>query len=129
MVDKITESMPSISNLGGAAQKVEKVGAGQDFSSFMKDATEKKRETLKKRIKDIQNKIKEKNANKNITLTTSRANYIDPRITVAFFKNYDIPIEKAFSKTLMKNFVWALDTPKSYTFSTKLILSAMGEQF
>ena len=47
MVDKITESMPSISNLGGAAQKVEKVGAGQDFSSFMKDATENSIETLK----------------------------------------------------------------------------------
>jgi flagellar hook-basal body complex protein FliE len=47
MVDKITESMPSISNLGGAAQKVEKVGAGQDFSSFMQDATENSIETLK----------------------------------------------------------------------------------
>ena len=47
MVDKITESMPSISNLGGAAQKVEKVGAGQDFSSFMKDAAENSIETLK----------------------------------------------------------------------------------
>ena len=47
MVDKITESMPSISNLGGAAQKVEKVGTGQDFSSFMKDATENSIETLK----------------------------------------------------------------------------------
>ena len=47
MVDKITESMPSISNLVGDAQKVEKVGAGQDFSSFMKDATENSIETLK----------------------------------------------------------------------------------
>ena len=47
MVDKITESMPSISNLGGAAQQVEKVGAGQDFSSFMKDAAENSIETLK----------------------------------------------------------------------------------
>ena len=47
MVDKITESMPSISNLGGAAPKVEKVGAGQDFSSFMKDAAENSIETLK----------------------------------------------------------------------------------
>ena len=47
MVDKITESMPSISNLGGAAQKTENVGAGQDFSSFMKDATENSIETLK----------------------------------------------------------------------------------
>ena len=47
MVDKITESMPSISNLGGVAQEAEKVGAGQDFSSFMKAATENSIETLK----------------------------------------------------------------------------------
>ena len=47
MVDKITESMPSMSNLGGGAQKAENVGAGQDFSSFMKDATENSIETLK----------------------------------------------------------------------------------
>ena len=47
MVDKITEGMPSISNLGGAAQKAENVGAGQDFSSFMKDAAENSIETLK----------------------------------------------------------------------------------
>ena len=46
MVDKIIEGMPSISNLGGAAQKAENVGAGQDFSSFMKDATENSIETL-----------------------------------------------------------------------------------
>ncbi len=47
MVDKITEGMPRISNLGGAAQKAEKEGAGQDFSSFMKDAAENSIETLK----------------------------------------------------------------------------------
>ena len=47
MVDKITESMPSISNLGGGAQKTENVGGGQDFSCFMKDATENSIETLK----------------------------------------------------------------------------------
>ena len=47
MVDKIAESMPNISNLGGTAQKSENVGGGQDFSSFMKDASENSIETLK----------------------------------------------------------------------------------
>ena len=47
MVDKIIESMPNISNLGGAAQKVENAGGGQDFSSFMKEATRNSIETLK----------------------------------------------------------------------------------
>tara|TARA_Y100001978_G_C23630857_1_gene403362 strand:- start:855 stop:1154 length:300 start_codon:yes stop_codon:yes gene_type:complete len=47
MVDKIAESMPNISNLGGTAQKSENVGGGQDFSSFMKEASENSIETLK----------------------------------------------------------------------------------
>ena len=47
MVDKIAESMPNISNLGGTSQKSENVGGGQDFSSFMKEASENSIETLK----------------------------------------------------------------------------------
>tara|TARA_Y100001970_G_C13583626_1_gene532088 strand:- start:176 stop:475 length:300 start_codon:yes stop_codon:yes gene_type:complete len=47
MVDKISDSMFSISNLGDAAQKAENVSTGQDFSSFMKDATKNSIETLK----------------------------------------------------------------------------------
>ena len=47
MVNKITESIPNISNLGGAKPKAENLGAGQDFSSFMKDATKNSIETLK----------------------------------------------------------------------------------
>ena len=47
MVDKIAESMPNISNLGGTAQKSENVGGGQDFPSFMKEASENSIETLK----------------------------------------------------------------------------------
>ena len=47
MVDKIIESMPNISNLGGTAQKAVNEGGGQDFSSFMREAAENSIETLK----------------------------------------------------------------------------------
>ena len=47
MIDKIAESMPNISNLGGTAQKAENVGGGQDFSSYMREAAENSIETLK----------------------------------------------------------------------------------
>lgn len=53
---------------------------------------------------------------KNISLETSKANYIDPRITVSFLKKNNIPIEKLFTKTLMEKFKWAFDTDSSFKF-------------
>ena len=43
-----------------------------------------------------------KNKLKNVSLGTSKLNYIDPRIIVSFMKKYDIPVEKFFSKRLNK---------------------------
>ncbi|WWC91614.1 uncharacterized protein L201_006560 [Kwoniella dendrophila CBS 6074] len=44
---------------------------------------------------------------KDVALGTSKINYIDPRITVAWAKKYDVPLEKLFSKTLREKFPWA----------------------
>lgn len=44
------------------------------------------------------NKLKEDN--KNIAVGTSKINYNDPRITVVFCKNNDVPIEKLFPSKL-----------------------------
>ena len=44
---------------------------------------------------------------KNISLGTSKVNYIDPRITIAFIKRHQIPIDKVFTKTLQEKFKWA----------------------
>jgi DNA topoisomerase I len=53
---------------------------------------------------------------KNLSLTTSKMNYIDPRITVAFFKKNNLPLEKIFSPTLMDKFFWAMDISKNWNF-------------
>ena len=53
---------------------------------------------------------------KNLSLTTSKTNYIDPRITIAFFKNHDLPLEKIFTKALIDKFFWAVDVPKDWQF-------------
>ncbi|XP_026166613.1 DNA topoisomerase 1 isoform X4 [Mastacembelus armatus] len=47
--------------------------------------------------------------NKQIALGTSKLNYLDPRITVAWCKNMEVPIEKIYSKTLRDKFAWAID--------------------
>ncbi|KAL7842958.1 hypothetical protein AOLI_G00244700 [Acnodon oligacanthus] len=47
--------------------------------------------------------------NKQIALGTSKLNYLDPRISVAWCKKWGIPIEKIFNKTQREKFAWAID--------------------
>uniref|UniRef100_A0A3Q3BGD0 DNA topoisomerase I n=1 Tax=Kryptolebias marmoratus TaxID=37003 RepID=A0A3Q3BGD0_KRYMA len=47
--------------------------------------------------------------NKEIALGTSKLNYLDPRITVAWCKNMEVPIEKIYNKTQREKFAWAID--------------------
>ena len=67
-------------------------------------------------IKKLQSKKKLKMELKNISLGTSKINYIDPRITVAFMKKHNIPIDKVFTKTLQEKFKWAIDADADYVF-------------
>ena len=90
----------------------------------IKDLTKKKESvTNKDKLSKIKNKIKElKNKKdlkieiKNLSLTTSKTNYIDPRITIAFFKKHNIPLEKVFSPSLIEKFFWAMDVDENWIF-------------
>ena len=44
--------------------------------------------------------IKARDDNKEVALGTSKINYMDPRISVAWCKRCEIPIDKVFAKTL-----------------------------
>lgn len=44
---------------------------------------------------------------KNVSLGTSKNNYIDPRIIFSFIKKYNIPEDKLFNKALINRFEWA----------------------
>jgi len=46
---------------------------------------------------------------KNISLGTSKINYIDPRITISWIKKHDFPVDKIFSETLRDKFRWAFE--------------------
>ncbi|KAM9814650.1 DNA topoisomerase I, mitochondrial [Syngnathus typhle] len=47
--------------------------------------------------------------NKQIALGTSKLNYLDPRISVAWCKKMGVPIEKIYNKTQRDKFAWAID--------------------
>ena len=73
-------------------------------------------EKLEAKIKTLKLKKDNKSKMKNVSLGTSKTNYIDPRIIFAFMKKYDIPEEKLFTKQLLKRFEWASKVDKDYTF-------------
>ncbi|KAL1928257.1 hypothetical protein VTP01DRAFT_3173 [Rhizomucor pusillus] len=58
----------------------------------------------------------DKEENKEIALTTSKTNYIDPRISFAWCKKYDVPVEKVFNKTLLEKFRWASNVDANWKF-------------
>jgi DNA topoisomerase-1 len=80
------------------------------------DSTKKKIKKLKEYIKSQKHKKDLKLELKNISLGTSKTNYIDPRITVAFLKTHDIPVDKIFSSTLKEKFFWAFEVDSSWKF-------------
>lgn len=53
---------------------------------------------------------------KTVALGTSKINYLDPRITVAWCKKHDVPIERIFASALLVKFAWAMPTPSTFVF-------------
>lgn len=71
---------------------------------------------LSDKLKKLKLKKQLKQEMKNISLGTSKQNYLDPRISIAFIKTYNIPIDKIFNKSLQDKFKWALDIDVDYKF-------------
>lgn len=71
---------------------------------------------IKIKIKELKVKKESKIEMKNISLGTSKINYIDPRITIAFMKKHNIPVNKIFNKSLQDKFNWAFDVEEDYIF-------------
>ncbi|ELU02442.1 hypothetical protein CAPTEDRAFT_173543 [Capitella teleta] len=73
---------------------------------------EKKKKALD-RAQEMLHKLEvqqtDKDENKEIALGTSKLNYLDPRISVAWCKKFDVPIEKIYNKTQREKFAWAID--------------------
>ncbi|KAA1473919.1 hypothetical protein DENSPDRAFT_840460 [Dentipellis sp. KUC8613] len=78
----------------------------------LKDAVDK----LDEKIKTFKLQMADREAGKEVALGTSKINYLDPRITAAWCKKHDVPIEKIFSKTLLTKFPWAMEVDTEWNF-------------
>ncbi|KAI1892774.1 hypothetical protein AGOR_G00136990 [Albula goreensis] len=80
------------------------------------EKTKKAVETKKKAVQRIEEQLMklevqatDREENKQIALGTSKLNYLDPRISVAWCKKWNVPIEKIYNKTQREKFAWAID--------------------
>ncbi|CAL1605715.1 unnamed protein product [Knipowitschia caucasica] len=64
---------------------------------------------IEEQLMKLQMQATDREENKQIALGTSKLNYLDPRISVAWSKKYGIPIEKIYNKTQREKFAWAID--------------------
>ncbi|XP_063311780.1 DNA topoisomerase 1 [Pelobates fuscus] len=105
------------------AKKDQLADARRELKSAKADAkvrrdekTKKALESKKKAVERIEEQLMklevqatDKEENKQIALGTSKLNYLDPRISVAWCKKFDVPIEKIYNKTQREKFAWAID--------------------
>lgn len=116
-VAKLCNHQKNVSN--GFKDSVHKIKDRVHELNLKKEEYKTKNKSTKKineMIKKLKRKLDVKKTLKNLSLGTSKINYIDPRITVAFMKRFDLPIEKIFSKNLMEKFAWAFEVESDWTF-------------
>ncbi|KAG6634684.1 DNA topoisomerase 1 alpha-like [Carya illinoinensis] len=80
------------------------------------EAIEKKIAQTNTKIEKMERDMKTKEDLKTVALGTSKINYLDPRITVAWCKRREVPIEKIFNKSLLAKFAWAMDVDPDFRF-------------
>uniref|UniRef100_A0A8C5Q5F7 DNA topoisomerase I n=1 Tax=Leptobrachium leishanense TaxID=445787 RepID=A0A8C5Q5F7_9ANUR len=105
--------------------------AKKELKEAKKEAKEKDSEKLKKvvemkrravqraeeQLMRLEVQATDKEENKQIALSTSKLNYLDPRISVAWCKKWDVGLEKIYNKTLRDKFAWAVHmTDTDFTF-------------
>ncbi|NXY88440.1 TOP1M topoisomerase, partial [Alcedo cyanopectus] len=85
----------------------------EDKKDAKAEANVEKKKKLLKRLEEqlarLNVQATDKEENKQIALGTSKLNYLDPRISIAWCKKFGVPIEKIYNKTQREKFAWAID--------------------
>uniref|UniRef100_A0A2P2LZ50 DNA topoisomerase I n=1 Tax=Rhizophora mucronata TaxID=61149 RepID=A0A2P2LZ50_RHIMU len=89
---------------------------GKRKRNLTPEAIDKKIASTNQKIEKMELAMKTKEDLKTVALGTSKINYLDPRITVAWCKRHEVPIEKIFNKSLLAKFAWAMDVEPNFRF-------------
>ncbi|KAM1561630.1 hypothetical protein ACFX1Z_004737 [Malus domestica] len=80
------------------------------------DELEKKIAQKTADIENMEMGMRTKEDLKTVALGTSKLNYLDPRITVAWCKRNQVPIQKMFNTTQLRKFAWAMTVDPDFRF-------------
>jgi len=108
----IDDKKKELKDIDAWKKKLKKDAKAVDKSGKMpksSEACDAKSKKLKEQITTKEYELKNKQDNAEVALSTSKINYMDPRITIAWAKKKEVPIEKLFPKTLRSKFAWAMD--------------------
>ncbi|KAI3765206.1 hypothetical protein L2E82_15234 [Cichorium intybus] len=89
---------------------------GKPKRNMNPEAIQKKIDQTNAKIEKMERDKETKEDLKTVALGTSKINYLDPRITVAWCKRREVPIEKIFNKSLLAKFAWSMDVDPSFRF-------------
>ncbi|PRT53702.1 DNA topoisomerase 1 [Wickerhamiella sorbophila] len=106
--DDLKERLKVVTNLKEELQKELDTGEFEIKSSQTCEKLEAQVAKLDDRILSTRLSLKDKQDNSTVALSTSKINYIDPRLSVMFSKKFEVPLEKLFTKTLREKFAWAI---------------------
>lgn len=88
----------------------------KEYKKLKKDKQHAKADKVQDRIEKAEKNMDKRIKNKSVALGTSKINYNDPRISVAWCKAVEVPIEKVFTSVLLEKFVWAMNTDSTWKF-------------
>jgi DNA topoisomerase-1 len=91
----------------------------KEISALRKEKKEKNKAkitTLKERLSKLELQMKMKDELKTVSLGTSKINYMDPRITIAWCKQNDVPPPTVYTKALVEKFNWAMEVEPNFDF-------------
>eukprot|EP00795_Rhopilema_esculentum_P001691 gene1691-16168_t len=116
LMNKIKDKKTAIKDVRKELKELKNSGKGsRDEKNIEKKDNQMKR--LKEQLFKLEVSMTDKEENKEIALGTSKLNYLDPRISVAWCKKNDVPIEKIYNKTQRQKFQWAIDmTEEDFVF-------------
>lgn len=106
--EDLKERLKAVTNLKEELQKELDTGEFEIKPAQTCEKLEAQAAKLDERILTTRLSLKEKQDNSTVALSTSKINYIDPRLSVMFSKKFEVPLEKLFTKTLREKFAWAI---------------------
>ena len=87
----------------------------KELKDLKKDLREAKKvgkgvNVIQKKIDTRKRQIESKSDTLSVAITTSKTNYIDPRILISWGKENELPLTKIYTPVLLKKFSWAVNT-------------------